>query len=65
MVSALTVFLPRTYQRCSPSFRWSELVPRRVLTKPSEAVENNGYDNANSDLVVCVHDVFVSSTGTR
>lgn len=65
VVSALTVGLPQTYQRCSPSFRWSQVIPRRVLTKPSEGVENSGYDNVNSDLVVCVHDVLVSSTGTR
>ncbi len=66
VVSALTVSLPLTYQRCSPLFTYNhQLVPRRVLTKPSEGLENQGYDNANSDLVVYVHDVFVSTTGTR
>ncbi len=66
VVSALTVSLPQTYQRCSPHFTYSHhLVPRRVLTKPSEGVENQGYDNTNWDLVVAVHDVFVSTTGAR
>lgn len=66
IISALTVSVLQTYKRCSPRFTYSkDMVPRRVLTKPSEATENHGFDNQNSDLIVFVHDVFVSTTGSR
>lgn len=38
---------------------------RRVLTKPSEGVKNEGYDNENSDLVLRVGDVVVHSNPTH
>jgi hypothetical protein len=32
--------------------------PKRALTKPSEGVCNNGYDNEHSDLVLYVNDAL-------
>ena len=34
--------------------------PKRVLTKPSVGVKNDGYDNENSDLILYVNDVLIN-----
>lgn len=66
MVSSLSLSLVATYRRCSPSFTYStHLTPRRVLTKPADPAEPGGADNANSDLIVSVGDVFLSTLGTE
>jgi dual specificity protein kinase YAK1 len=36
------------------------VLPRRVLTKPSEGTRNEGYDNDNSDLILRVGDTLVN-----
>mmetsp|Transcript_37239 Transcript_37239/g.105059 ORF Transcript_37239/g.105059 Transcript_37239/m.105059 type:complete len:1166 (-) Transcript_37239:1237-4734(-) len=58
-----TVHLPQTYEKCGPSplFEGATSQPRRVLTVPSEATKNDGADNENSDLILCVDDVLESS----
>ena len=53
----LTVGLAVTYARCNPNFRYeSSQNPRRVLTKPSKGVKNDGYDNEDGDYILCVND---------
>ncbi|EDO18509.1 hypothetical protein Kpol_2001p10 [Vanderwaltozyma polyspora DSM 70294] len=56
---ALTKGLITTYSLCSPSFSYKTCKnPKRVLTKPSDGKFNNGYDNINSDYILCVNDVL-------
>jgi dual specificity protein kinase YAK1 len=46
------------------SFKYNRaLNPLRVLTEPSERVLNNGFDNVNSNLVMCVNDILHSESG--
>jgi hypothetical protein len=62
-----SVELLEVYQQCKSDFRYTRsLNPRRCLTKPSEPVDANGCDNSDSDLIVYVNDVLVStSTGRK
>ncbi|XP_065018275.1 dual specificity protein kinase YAK1 homolog isoform X5 [Musa acuminata AAA Group] len=56
LVARLTKGIVETYQICNPSFKYSEaLNPKRFLTNPSIGVLNDGYDNANSDLILHVN----------
>ncbi|KAJ4292150.1 dual specificity protein kinase yak1 [Collariella sp. IMI 366227] len=58
---ALTVHLPATYRICNPNFKYeSSRNPRRVLTKPSKGVKNDGYDNEDSDYILYVNDILGS-----
>ncbi|KAI9828043.1 MAG: dual specificity protein kinase yak1 [Thelocarpon impressellum] len=60
-ISALTTHLPSTYRICNPSFKYeSSRNPRRVLTKPSKGVKNDGYDNEDSDYILYVNDILGS-----
>jgi dual specificity protein kinase YAK1 len=34
--------------------------PRRVLTKPSKGVKNDGFDNEDSDYILYVNDILGS-----
>lgn len=58
---ALTGHLPSTYRICNPNFNYeSSRNPRRVLTKPSKGVKNDGYDNDDSDYILYVNDILGS-----
>ncbi|CAL5869469.1 uncharacterized protein PFLUO_LOCUS3698 [Penicillium psychrofluorescens] len=58
---ALTTHLPATYRICNPGFNYeSSRNPRRVLTKPSKGVKNDGYDNEDSDYILYVNDILGS-----
>ncbi|KAK7204705.1 kinase-like domain-containing protein [Myxozyma melibiosi] len=58
-LQALTVHIPSTYRICNPNFKYeSSRNPRRVLTKPSKASKNNGYDNDDSDYILYVNDIL-------
>ncbi|KAF4553652.1 Protein kinase domain-containing protein 8 [Elsinoe fawcettii] len=58
---ALTTHLPSTYRICNPNFQYeSSRNPRRVLTKPSKGVKNDGYDNEDSDYILYVNDILGS-----
>lgn len=58
---ALTTELPATYRICNPGFKYeSSRNPRRVLTKPSKGVKNDGYDNEDSDYILYVNDILGS-----
>lgn len=58
-LQALTTHLPSTYRICNPAFKYeSSRNPRRVLTKPSKGVKNDGYDNEDSDYILYVNDIL-------
>ncbi|KAM0334033.1 hypothetical protein ACHAQA_001053 [Verticillium albo-atrum] len=60
-LQALTVHLPATYRICNPNFKYeSSRNPRRVLTKPSKGVKNDGFDNEDSDYILYVNDILGS-----
>ena len=60
-IQALTTHLPSTYRICNPIFKYeSSRNPRRVLTKPSKGVKNDGYDNDDSDYILYVNDILGS-----
>lgn len=60
-LQALTTHLPGTYRICNPGFKYeSARNPRRVLTKPSKGVKNDGYDNEDSDYILYVNDILGS-----
>ncbi len=60
-MQALTTHLPSTYRICNPSFKYeSSRNPRRVLTKPSKGLKNDGYDNEDSDYILYVNDILGS-----
>lgn len=57
----MTSHLPATYRICNPNFKYeSSRNPRRVLTKPSKGVKNDGYDNEDSDYILYVNDILGS-----
>ncbi|XP_062147446.1 dual specificity protein kinase YAK1 homolog [Alnus glutinosa] len=61
-VARLTRDIVETYQICNPQFKYSEeLNPKRYLTSPSTGVQNDGFDNANSDLILTVNFVLINS----
>ncbi|QRV94184.1 dual-specificity tyrosine-(Y)-phosphorylation regulated kinase [Ceratobasidium sp. AG-Ba] len=54
---ALTSHIAQTYNLCNPEFRYeTSHNPRRVLTKPSKPVHNEGYDNEDYDYILYVND---------
>lgn len=60
-LQALTTHLPSTYRICNPGFQYeSSRNPRRVLTKPSKGVKNDGFDNEDSDYILYVNDILGS-----
>jgi dual specificity protein kinase YAK1 len=62
----LTLGLCDTYRLCNAGFRYeSSHNPRRVLTKPSKPVHNDGYDNEDYDYILYVNDVLGSEKGER
>ncbi|WOL09496.1 hypothetical protein Cni_G18249 [Canna indica] len=66
LVVRLTKGIVETFQICNPSFRYSEAFnPKRFLTNPSTGVLNDGYDNANSDLILYVNFELVNSEAKR
>ena len=67
VLSALTMSIVPTFERCSPEFSYgpTPAAPARVLTKPSEPAVPGGHDNVNDDLIVSVDDVLVTALGTK
>ncbi|CAG8540843.1 11426_t:CDS:10 [Ambispora gerdemannii] len=65
-LKALTVKLSTTYHRVNPNFRYENAQnPRRVLTKPSKGVKNDGYDNEDSDYILYVNDILGNEEGQK
>lgn len=65
-LKALTSYLHHTYHMVNPAFVY-ELAfnPRRVLTKPSKPMYNDGHDNEDSDYILYVNDYLGSEEGHR
>lgn len=62
----MTVDFLRTYQQCNPSIQYSQSNnPRRVLTKPSVPVKNDGYDNEDFDYILYVNDMLGDKEGSK
>ncbi|KAL4074245.1 kinase-like domain-containing protein [Scleroderma citrinum] len=60
----LTTHIVETYHICNPQFRYESIHnPRRVLTKPSKPVHNDGYDNEDYDYILYVNDWLGSEDG--
>lgn len=52
----MTVNICDTFKKRNPCFEYNtNYNPKRVLTKPSEPLKNDGYDNENSDYILYVH----------
>ncbi|RIA82219.1 hypothetical protein C1645_513500 [Glomus cerebriforme] len=65
-LKALTVHLTSTYQNINPHFRYDLTCnPRRVLTKPSEGVKNDGADNEDCDYILYVNDILGGEEGQK
>ncbi|KAF8303347.1 hypothetical protein DL93DRAFT_2173055 [Clavulina sp. PMI_390] len=63
-LKCLTSQLAQTYNICNPDFRYeSQHNPRRVLTKPSKPVHNDGYDNEDYDYILYVNDCLGTEEG--
>ncbi|KAG2179194.1 hypothetical protein INT43_002044 [Umbelopsis isabellina] len=61
---ALTTQISYVYESANPSFKYNASSrPRRVLTKPSKPVNNDGYDNDDFDYILYVNDVLGSADG--
>ncbi|EFI28220.1 CMGC/DYRK/YAK protein kinase [Coprinopsis cinerea okayama7 len=62
----LTTNIVETYRICNPSYRYeSAHNPRRVLTKPSKPVHNEGYDNEDYDYILYVNDWLGTEEGHK
>ncbi|KAG0302110.1 Homeodomain-interacting protein kinase 3 [Linnemannia gamsii] len=63
---ALTVQLTKTYSHCNRDFKYEPSYnPRRVLTKPSKPMHNEGYDNEDYDYILYVSDILGSEERQR
>lgn len=62
----VTTNIVETYRICNPQYRYeSTLNPRRVLTKPSKPVHNEGYDNEDYDYILYVNDWLGTEEGHK
>jgi dual specificity protein kinase YAK1 len=62
----LTTELKATYQTCNQGFKYNATNnPRRVLTKPSNACRNEGFDNEDFDYILYVNDVLGTTEGHK
>lgn len=62
----MTSYLHHTYHLVNPSFIYElSFNPRRVLTKPSKPMHNNGHDNEDSDYILYVNDWLGNEEGNR
>eukprot|EP00798_Chlamydomonas_sp_ICE-L_P017976 gene17976-24382_t len=61
LIAKATVGLVETYSSSNRQFAYSfNANPKRVLTKPSEGIKNEGYDNENSDYILYVGDSLIN-----
>lgn len=62
----ITTNIVETYRICNPQYRYeSTHNPRRVLTKPSKPVHNEGYDNEDYDYILYVNDWLGTEEGHK
>ncbi|KAG0346234.1 dual specificity protein kinase yak1 [Podila humilis] len=65
-IRALTDLLTSTYSHCNRDFKYEPSYnPRRVLTKPSKPMHNEGYDNEDYDYILYVSDILGSEERQR
>lgn len=65
-MKALSTHLLQTYNMVNPAFRYEPSHnPRRVLTKPSVAMGNDGYDNEDADYILYVNDWLGQEEGNK
>ena len=65
-IKSLTTHISSTYNICNPQFRYEMAHnPRRVLTKPSKPVHNEGYDNEDYDYILYVNDWLGAEDGQK
>ncbi|PCH43614.1 kinase-like protein [Wolfiporia cocos MD-104 SS10] len=65
-IRQLTTNIVETYRICNPQFRYeSTHNPRRVLTKPSKPMHNDGYDNEDYDYILYVNDWLGGDDGRK
>ena len=58
--------ITETYHICNPQFKYeSTHNPRRVLTKPSKPMHNDGYDNEDYDYILYVNDWLGQDDGHK
>jgi len=66
ILKKITQNLVTTYSECNPDFDYElNANPRRVLTKPSKPVHNDGYDNENWDYILYVNDILGGQEGQQ
>ncbi|KAI9361470.1 kinase-like domain-containing protein [Pilaira anomala] len=62
----LTTELKATYSACNHGFKYNATNnPRRVLTKPSKASQNDGFDNDDFDYILYVNELLGSTEGHK
>lgn len=65
-LKAMTAYLHHTYHLVNPAFFYElSFNPRRVLTKPSRPMHNDGHDNEDSDYILYVNDWLGTEEGNR
>ncbi|KZT10957.1 kinase-like protein [Laetiporus sulphureus 93-53] len=65
-IRLLTTHIVETYRICNPQFRYeSTHNPRRVLTKPSKPIHNDGFDNEDYDYILYVNDWLGADEGHK
>lgn len=65
-VERLTKGILETFQMCNPNFKHLEVLnPKHFFTNPSDGIQNNGHDNANSDLILYTDCVLVNLESKR
>lgn len=64
IIKQLTSHLAETYGECDPNYDYDDSKnPRRELTKVTEQLLNEGYDNSENDLLLNIKDVIISPDG--
>jgi hypothetical protein len=55
----MTAYLVDTYGNQNPDYQYKpDDKPKRVLTKPSKAAKNDGFDNDDYDYILKVNDIL-------
>ncbi|KAG5519191.1 hypothetical protein PMAC_002279 [Pneumocystis sp. 'macacae'] len=66
LLHASTIHLISIFKTCNPEFNYElSKNPKRVLTKPSKGIKNDGYDNEDNDYILYVNDILGSDRGNR
>ncbi|KNE70323.1 CMGC/DYRK/YAK protein kinase [Allomyces macrogynus ATCC 38327] len=66
LLSKLTMLIVDTYRDSNPAFHYTPRAnPRRVLTKPSKPMRNDGYDNEDNDYILYVNDTLGDDADRR